>query len=387
MGCHLWARQPAPHLPPISVLFSRWSPREEGGDEVLVAVQGMYQAIPVAWRQATAATLPTSGQPQLPLGRERRLDGAASAEAVATLVGRLGWPGLSLLQHQTGVNGRPHFPLTVKSATTLQITGRLEAQRAARQAYARCALAEPGGGGGQGQGQGQPSLAQAVWDFEAALKVLWRVPWVNVHKEPLWRLSVNGVRGAGGHGISGPHPCPCGWPGPSDADGHISPEQKAFAWRSHHFWSCPVAAAVTAELRRSLPAPGPLTCAHLWLLRPPTSTNQAGVWGVVAAAANAAMSFWRKNHIRLHLRQQEELGEGQTLITDFFPVVAGAPGPTTLDRACRRAAAWFWCLLQDFASLQTDLPSEWGAGPPSTHPFLIVDTSAPPRRRIVVRHV
>jgi hypothetical protein len=98
------------------------------------------------------------------------------------------------------------------------------------------------------------------------------------------------------------------------------------------------------------------------------------------------MSFGRKNLIRLHLRQQEELGAGQTLITDYFPVVAGAPPASILDRACRRAAGWFWCLLQDFASLQPDIPSGWGAGPLSSHPFLVVDSSAP-SKRIIVRHV
>lgn len=370
--------------PPLSLLFTQWSPREgEEGDALLLAVQGMYLAIPAAWKAATAATLPSAVQPQVPLNSGRHFDLAASAEAVATLVGRLGWPGFSLLHHHTDGNGRPHFPLTVKSATTLQIRGRLENQRVARQAYARCALAEGGGGLGGGGGQPQPPLAMAVRDFEVALKVLWRVPWANVHKEHLWRLSVNGVRGAGGHGLSSPHPCPCGWAGPPDAD---LPEQKAFAWRSHNFWSCPVAMAVTAEILRSLPSPATLTCAHVWLLRPPSSSVHAGVWGVVAAAAIAAMSFGRKNLIRLHLRQQEELGAGQTLITDYFPVVAGAPPASILDRACRRAAGWFWCLLQDFASLQPDIPSGWGAGPLSSHPFLVVDSSAP-SKRIIVRHV
>lgn len=175
------------------------------------------------------------------------------------------------------------------------------------------------------RGGGQPSPAQAAQDLEVALGALWRVPWVNIHKEPLWRLSVNGVRGAGGHDISSSHPCPCGWPGPPDVGGRLSPQQKAFAWRSHHFSSCPVAEAVKDEIRRSLPPPGTLSCANLWLLQPPSGIAHAGVWGVVAAAAIAAMSYGRKNLIRLHLGQLEELGEGQTLITNYFPVVAGAP--------------------------------------------------------------
>jgi hypothetical protein len=45
----------------------------------------------------------------------------------------------------------------------------------------------------------------------ACLKDLWAVPWDNWTKETLWRLIVNGVGGAGGHGIVCAGPCPCGW--------------------------------------------------------------------------------------------------------------------------------------------------------------------------------
>ena len=54
---------------------------------------------------------------------------------------------------------------------------------------------------------------------------------------------------------------------------------------------------------------------------------------------------------------EEEEEEGQTLITDLFPTLAraaGPPGPpvpapvTVVQRAQLRAAAWFWCILQDF---------------------------------------
>jgi hypothetical protein len=373
--------------PPLLALFHRWSPREEAV-EVLRAAEGMYQAIPKAWRTAAAVTLPSALLPQPFLGAGRWLDLAASTKAVATLVGRLGWPGLSLLHPLSGPTGRPHHPLTVKSATTLQIRGRLADQRAARLAYAGCALTDLSGaplGPPGGRISWQPSPAQAVQDLEKALRALWQLPWANHHKEPLWRLTVNGVRGAGGHDISSSHPCPCGWAGPPDVGGRLDPQQRAFAWRSHHFSSCPVAEAVKDEIRRSLPPPATVRCSNLWLLRPPSGISHAGVWGVVAAAAIAAMSFGRKNLIRLHLRQLEELGEGQTLITDYFPVVSGAPPVTTLERACRRAAAWFWCLLQDFASLQSGIPSAWGAGPPSHHPFLGVDTSSS-QPRLIVRH-
>jgi hypothetical protein len=210
------------------------------------------------------------------------------------------------------------------------------------------------------------------------MRALWRIPWDNVHKEPLWRLSVNGVRDAGGHDLCPSHPCPCGFAGPP---GSPTPREASFSWRLHHFWHCPVAAAVVAEINRALLG-GDVTCANVWLLSPPPGISHSGVWGVVAAAAIAAMHSGRRNLIRLHLAREELVGVGQTLITSYFPVVAGAPPPTALQRASRRAVAWFWCLLQDFASLHTSVPMGWGAGPPATHPFLAVDATS---RRIVVR--
>jgi len=197
---------------------------------------------------------------------------------------------------------------------------------------------------------------------------VWQAAWDNVHKEPLWRLSVNGVPNAGGHDIVLNHPCPCGWAGPADVGGRLSDQERAFGWRSHHFWSCPVAVAVVEEIRRSLPPPGVVTCANLWLLRPPAGV-QDGVWGVVATAAIAAINSGRKNLVRLHLGQVNSIPPGQTLITAYLPTIAGTQPPTCLQRATHKAAAWFWALLQDFASLQTRMPEGWGSTLPSAHPF------------------
>ena len=101
-----------------------------------------------------------------------------------------------------------------------------------------------------------------------------------------------------------------------------------------------------------------------------------GVWGVVATAAIAAINYGRKNLIRLHLGRQEALGAGQTVMTDFFPVLAGGQPATVLERASRKAAAWFWVLLQDFVSRQGQgVPRGWGVGPPAGHPFLALDAA------------
>jgi hypothetical protein len=136
------------------------------------------------------------------------------------------------------------------------------------------------------------------------------------------------------------------------------------------------------EINRALPTGVSITCANIWLLQPPTGVSHPGVWGVVAAAAIAAMHTGRKNLIRLHL-DQEPQGTGQTLITNFFTMVVGTPPPTVMQRATRWAAAWFWCLLQDFASIHSRVPTRWGSGPHSSHPFLATNAS----QQIVVRHV
>ena len=78
----------------------------------------------------------------------------------------------------------------------------------------------------------------------------------------------------------------------------------------------------------------------------PPGVSHSGVWGVVAAAAIAAMHYGRKNLIRLHLGREELRGAGQTLITSYFPHVSGPSQPTVLQCAERGAVA----LLLGFAS-------------------------------------
>jgi hypothetical protein len=88
------------------------------------------------------------------------------------------------------------------------------------------------------------------------LRLLRQQAWDNERKEILWQLTVNGVCGAGGHDIALPGPCACGWARPS-----LGPAScRARQWCLHHFWGCPVAAAVRKELCDTLgPARGSLT--------------------------------------------------------------------------------------------------------------------------------
>jgi hypothetical protein len=254
--------------------------------------------------------------------------------------------------------------LSVKAATTLQVAAALAEQRRSRGLYVTWALAADAAGT-----PGQPEVEAAGRSLSAMMDALWRVAWDNERKETLWRLTVNGVPGAGGHDISMPGPCPCGWVGP---DPGTPEQQRAFAWRGHYFWDCPVAKAVVSELAAVLPPTVALKCAHVWLLDSPSPAQALPkVWALACMVAIEAMSFGRKALWALHY---EELGRGpvdeaQTLITDHFPVVDGAsPTVSIVQRASRKAAAWFWCLLQDFVSLQ-DVPPSWG-DVPTSHPFV-----------------
>ena len=46
--------------------------------------------------------------------------------------------------------------------------------------------------------------------LRGALGRAWAIKWENQHKEVLWRMTVQGVRGVAAHGVPTTHPCPCG---------------------------------------------------------------------------------------------------------------------------------------------------------------------------------
>jgi len=288
----------------------------------------------------------------------------------------MGWPGVSLLAQLEDSTLRRHYPLSVKSGTSLQLKEAFSKQLAARTAYVESALSlDPG--------PSPVASSSLVSVFLASLKALWSLSFDNVHKEPLWRLSVNGIRGAGGHGIPSPHPCPCLWSAPP-AGGAVSVADRASACRAHSFWSCPVAVAIRSELEHCLHlSPGSLPCSALWLLRAPVGVPHQGVWEVVGAAAIAAMSYGRKLLIRLHLGR-EPLPHGQTRLTDFGFTIGGLR-PSVLQRASRKAVAWFWCILQDFVSGQDGVPPSWGPGPTVSHPFMARDPSVGAPQLVVFR--
>ena len=76
-------------------------------------------------------------------------------------------------------------------------------------------------------------------------------------------------------------------------------------------------------------------------------------------------------------RQEDVRPANQTLITDFFPVVSNrrqqGDGVNAAQShavyAAKRAAMWFWCLLQDFIQFKA-VPGEWLGVVPPDHPFI-----------------
>ena len=210
-----------------------------------------------------------------------------------------------------------------------------------------------------------PRGAHTLPAFATVLRRLWAVPCSNHVKEPLWRLSVNGVPGAGGHHIVTEHPCPCGWrvppvfgPHPPDTDLAVL---RAGLLREHCFWSCPIASAVLHEVQSGLPAGVPLHMSHVWLVVSPCpAVVRQAVWDMVAMCALAAMwrgrrVFW-KRHLQLH--------QGGP------PHAAASVQAST----CRTAAGLFWSFLQDFAAMHSHNVGSWPAyaSLPADHSYLCV---------------
>ena len=88
-----------------------------------------------------------------------------------------------------------------------------------------------------------------------------------------------------------------------------------------------------------------------------------------APAAIEAMEWGRRVMWALAKGEEEEVAPGQTLITTFIPIEAGPEPPLPpADRAARKAASWFWCLMQDLVAVQ-EVPEGWGGLTPD-HPFI-----------------
>jgi hypothetical protein len=196
-----------------------------------------------------------------------------------------------------------------------------------------------------------------VKSLQTKLGVIWRrVKWSNSRKYLYWQLVVDGIPTAARYNTGGA--CYC------TADSHACPD------RTHHFWHCPAAAAVVAEMCRCLGV-SHLQRKQVWLMELPEQmggSSHAGrgalpdgsrargalkeVWMVVCLAALQAMWVTAKKIMGHDIR------------------AALAAQPRGLHAVVvDSAVAAFWELLHEFAESSV-VPGSWRRLLPQGTPFL-----------------
>lgn len=340
----------------------------EAQDLALVKEQlprGWYAAAATAVQsQPAQTTVPSTGRD--PTVEEQKVEQG--------LVCRLGWPRWHL--------GRPVtvFNLTVKDATQLQLGPARTARRQKFQEYVSEATGQP-----------QQISRRGLGCIKAAQRTLWSLRWDNHYKEIYWRLPLNGLcTAARMHDAQAE--CMCG----STAPG-----------RQHHYWDCPIAAAVVQNITANLPAAWcsrpatrpALLREHLWLMQTPAGPRRMyqGVWKVVCLAALNAMDVGRK--AALDFRMQHRAPHpaapaiaGQLSITSMLQPAVPTPHQQQhnqqvqqrrqqqlrqetarrLQDAKQKAVARFWELLSDFVVMHA-APDKWVPRVAVDHPFLCTE--------------
>jgi hypothetical protein len=325
-------------------------------------------AVPAAWWAAAEAVRGGEAAARPRLGT-----------ALAAMCKALGWRQVPAVPGGTGARV-PLLKLTVRAGTALQQGPLLALRRGAHAVFIAAATGAPVAG---------VVPAQHV-ALHATLQRAWALKWENQQKEVLWRMTVQGVRGVAAHGLPTLHPCPCGG---------LAPGACAAAALQHHFWSCPVAAAVVGELQRGWAAgEGALSALvpslrreDVWLLAPPVRPSggqqqrrmHGGVWAVVCLAALTAMDHGRRALVSMHLAREEagrreeqrrQQGGGGRQLSLYaawgLPPPPPPPLPSLVPRAAGAAAARFWSLLADFAELGVAHKS-WDSLAGEGHPYLV----------------
>lgn len=166
------------------------------------AVASLWEAIPTAWKQGCIVQQ----------GHDCTAHGCHHCVQQFMLSG-LGWV---LNDHKVVL---ADGSLTVRNATAIQLRPAVANRQQRHLDYIMAAMSP--------QLVTPEAAAQPHTSLQQHLKQLWHLQCSNHLKEPLWRLAVNGVPAAGGHDISLPGPCPCGWQGPA---AHLPTDQRATAW-------------------------------------------------------------------------------------------------------------------------------------------------------------
>lgn len=214
-------------------------------------------------------------------------------------------------------------PLTLRTYTVREGTALLTAPQRRRrlQSYFAPFAVEAAGAAHDGSSH----------EVQALLRRLWRLRCDNGLKEPFWLLAHNGLPTAARLQTT----CQCGAAAHGD--------------RLHHYWACPVAAAVVSTVAAA--AGCNISRPTIWLCRAPPGIH-AGVWDLVCLAAVAAMDHGRRT---------------------LYALSTGPPPATPLPAiAARSARARFWSHLTDFIAYGC-APLSWRDPCPTGHPFIHVD--------------
>ena len=354
------ALQPTPHLAEAEACMRH-------PERLRIGVWALCMYLPPTWMALVGLPLhghpapdPPPPIPPVPPG---------SSRALSALLDTMGW-------HIPAQPGRPARFLSIRSLTVSDATTRLlrptaTARMAMQRRYVGTAhLLQPAAG---------PS-EPALQGLRQGLAALWRVRCSNEHKEILWRLTLQGVAGAGGHAVPRTAvACPCS----NFICRPVGPDDRvACSWlqQRHAFWTCPIAQsvvrAVQAVLRDAHPAwAGPLTPSHLWLLQPPPIPMlQPVVWALVCAVALAAVDRGRR-FLWGRLGDTNVAGPQQLTLRQAWGLDrqrAQAPAPV-LQQAQRRAVADLWFRLRDTAHFTSPVPKSWRSSVGPAHPFLGLD--------------
>ena len=266
----LWGSTAASHRLSTCSTLSRFMVQYEPAN-FCQAVASMWEAVPHAWKQLCTVQ---QGHDCTALGCSRGVQ--------HYVISGLGW----MLNQQKVLLA--DGSLTVRNATALQLKPTAAHRQQRHLQYITAAI-------------GHSPTATAAEQLHTGLmqqfKQLWHLHCSNHHKEPLWRLAVNGVPAAGGHDISLPGPCPCGWQGP---DEHLPADRRVAAWRRHCFWECSVAAKpVIAELLGSTAAQAGSFRLRAYLVVATSITVWATCWclGFSVHACYSCYGFWSQIYV------------------------------------------------------------------------------------------
>jgi hypothetical protein len=309
-------------------LWWQWfSARPQYADRQLAVqhVQQLLAYVPAAWVAAAKAYLrnaQAAGHSPLVL---RVADAAAVQHARTIICADLGWqqpgttPGMLRL-----------CELTVALATRLQQLTAHDAIAPRHAAFLMnvCTL------------DALPAHTQLP-TVQSVLSRWWRLRVANTYKEAAWRLTLDAFPTA--QRMHNNTPCAaCGALGPGV---------------THHFWSCPVAAAVRHEVESQLiafgflPAGANLPCSAIWLACKPHVGMHRLVWDMVCIAVIHAFERGRR---------------AAWAVSDQLSV------PVLVEQvAMRSAVAAFWEALADFAAT-TKVPSCMRTAALTHQPFLFL---------------